>query len=214
MDQYPSNSHSSSAPKPPPKAVEDKKIVQITTGEVVRKKRSLGKRIRETFMGGDAKGAWAYIVGDVLIPAARDMIVDASTQGVERVVFGESRSSSRRGGSRSAGPNGYVPYNRPSAFRSGGAREEPRNMSRRARATHDFDEIILASRVEADAVLDQLSYLIEKYETATVADLYEMVNLAKNFTDDKWGWSNMENASVSRVRNGYLLNLPAPEPVE
>ena len=29
-----------------------------------------------------------------------------------------------------------------------------------------------------------------------------------NFTDNKYGWKDLSSASVSRVRDGYLLNLP------
>ena len=87
-------------------------------------------------------------------------------------------------------------------------------MSRRARASHDFDEIILASRVEAEEVIDRLFDLVSRYESATVADLYEMVGVTGNFTDDKWGWTNIRGAGVTRVRNGFLLDLPRPEPLD
>ena len=87
-------------------------------------------------------------------------------------------------------------------------------MSRRAKATHNFDEIILATRHEAEEVIDRLFDLISRYETATVADLYELVGEDRSYTDDKWGWTDIRGAGVQRVRNGYLLNLPRPEPLD
>lgn len=193
---------------------DEKKVERVTSGEVIRRKKPLGKRFAETFGGGDARGVWGYIVLDVLIPAAKDMVADATSQGVERMLFGEARSSSRRGGFRSSGSNGYVSYNRfgPSASRN--RHEETRSISRRSRATHDFDEIILATRVEAEEVIDRLFDLVSRYESATVADLYDLVGATGNYTDDKWGWTDIRGAGVTRVRNGYLLDLPKPEPLD
>ena len=141
------------------------------------------------------------------------------TAGVERMIFGEARSTSRRTGRRPGEP--YINYGRYSrsstASRSGLVPMEGRprpELSRRARASHDFDEIILATRVEADEVIDRLFDLVSKYETATVADLYDLVGISGNYTDDKWGWFDLRGAGVHRVRNGYLLDLPKPEPLD
>lgn len=214
MEDYPTNSR-----RPKPEASDQpKKITKVVEGDVVRRKKTLGRKFKETFMGGDTKGVWEYIMLDVLVPAAKDMIADAASQGVERMVFGEARSTSRRTGQRpSSGVNGYVSYNRyssPVGRSSASGRDERPTMSRRGRASHDFDEIILATRVEAEEVIDRLFDLVSRYETATVSDLYELVGVSGNYTDDKWGWSDIRGAGVTRVRNGYLLDLPRPEALD
>lgn len=210
---YTSNSHKSKDDTDVEKTTtEDKKIEKVVEGEVQRRKKPLGKRFTETFVGDDAKGVWGFVLMDVLVPAAKDMAADAVSQGIERMLFGEARSSSRRTGHRpqSGTSNGYVSYNR---FSSGAParREDHRTVSRRARGSHDFDEIILATRVEAEEVVDRLFELTDRYGSATVADLYELVGISGNYTDDKWGWVDLRGAGVSRVRNGYLLDLPKPE---
>jgi hypothetical protein len=216
MEQFPANSHKTRA-APDETKPDQKKVEKIVEGDVVRRKTPLGKRFAQTFFGGDAKGVVAYIVMDVLIPAAKDTVADAFSQGIERMLFGEVRSTSRRTGQRPGGASGYTNYNRyssPSGTRES-RREDPRNnISRRARSSHDFDEIILATRAEATEVVDRLFDLIAKYETATVADLYELVGVSGNYTDDKWGWTDIRGAGVTRVRNGYLLDLPKPEPLD
>lgn len=219
MEAFPSNSHK--AKESEDVQPEPKKIEQVATGEVVRRKKPLGKRFAETFVGGDAKGVAAYVVFDVLVPAAKDMAADAVSQGIERMLFGEARSTSRRTGARpGSGSNGYVSYNRfgssgSSAKFNGHDREEPsRGISRRGRASHDFDEIILATRIEAETVIERLFELIERYGIATVSDLYDLVGITGNYTDANWGWSDMRGADTTRVRNGYLLDLPKPEPVD
>lgn len=90
-------------------------------------------------------------------------------------------------------------------------RDEPRTVSRQARARHDFDEIILENRVEAEEVLDRLFERIEEYGTATVADLYDLVGMTGDYTDNKYGWTGLATASVSRTKGGYVLDLPRPE---
>ena len=202
--KYPPNSDTS---KEPPQ--EEKDLKQVTSGTVKRKKKSLRKQFTETFVGGDAKTALHYVVFDVLIPAAKDMIADAGSQGIEKLIFGDSR---RRGASPpQAGPTGFVSYNR---YAMGSRQTAPqRVMSRQARSRHDFDEIILDERGEAEEVIDRLFEVVSRYGSATVADLYELVGLPGSHTDNKWGWTNLQGAGVSRVRSGFLLDLPEPEPL-
>lgn len=216
MSEFPSNSHKKANADSKENVTETKKVVKITTSDAVLRKKSLGKRFSETFVGGDAKGVGMYVVMDVLIPAAKDMVADAMSQGVERMLFGEVRSSSRRTGMRPGGSGGYINYNRPqSSPTSGYRREEPRvNPSRRARASHNFAEIILPNRIEAEQVIDRLIDLVNRYDTATVADLYDLVGADRSYTDDKWGWTDLRGAGVTRIREGYLLDLPRPEPLD
>lgn len=204
---YPSNSHKSRSPEP---AKEEKKIERLVTTEVVRRKKSLGKRFTDIFVSGDKKSVMSYVTFDVILPAAKEMVSDAFTQGIERMLFGESRGRRPSGASR----NGYVAYNSRYSTPVARTREEPRTISRRARGSHDFDEVILGTRVEAEEVIDRLYELIEKYQTASVHDLYELVGVDGSYTDDKWGWNDLRGARVTQVRGGYLLDLPKPEPLD
>lgn len=207
MDNFPSNSQRPVKPKSEGKEV--KKVEKVIEGEVVRRKKPLSKRFAETFMGGSAKGVWEYVLMDVLIPAAKDTITDAVSQGVERMIFGDSRSPSSRA-RRSGSSYGYTSYNKMSSTYSS-RRDNRREPSHRARSSHDFDEIILSTRVEAEEVIDRLFDLVSKYETASVADLYDLVGVNGSYTDEKWGWTDLRGAGVSRTRSGYLLDLPRPE---
>lgn len=189
---------------------DDKNVERVTSGEVIRRKKSFRKQFSETFVAGDAKTAVRYVIFDVLLPAAKDMIVEAGSQGIEKLIFGESR---RRGSTPpQAGPTGYVSYNR---YSMGNRAASPqRALSRQARARHNFDEIVLEQRTEAEEVIDRLFDLVSRYESATVADLFELVGIAATHTDHKWGWTDLQGAGVSRTRGGYLLDLPEPSPLD
>ena len=207
MDQLPSNSQLTKKTEPEP-VVETKKVEKVVSGKVIQRKKPLGKRFLETFFGKE-NSVWSYVLHEILLPAAKDTIADVVSQGVERAVYGEPRSSSRRTGSRPGGGNGYVSYNR---FSSGPRREEPsRVMSQRARATHDFREIILPTRPEALAVIDAMAELASKYDQVTVSDLYDLVGVTSTFADEKWGWRDIRGIGPTRVHGGYLLDLPEPE---
>jgi hypothetical protein len=220
MPEFPANSHAAKDPHPtkgePPKQ-EDKKIEKVVTGAVVRRKKPIGRRLIETFVGGDSKTAVQYVLMEVLVPAAKDMLTDAISQGVERLVYGEARSSSRRTGARPSGSS-YVNYNRYASSSNPPFRPDPREPARtisaRARASHSFEDIVLATRAEAEEVIDRLFELSEKYGQATVGDLYELVGITGNYTDDRWGWNDLRGSGVTRVRNGYLLDIQKPEPLE
>ena len=204
--EFPPNSDASKRETPQDQS---KDLKQVTSGEVRRKKKSLRKQFSETFVAGDVKTAVQYMVLDVLLPAAKDMVWEAVSEGFHKLIFGDS---SRRRGSTppQSGPMGYVQYNRYSRSMS----SPQRAMSRQARARHNFDEITLESRAEAEQVIDQLFDVVSRYESATVADLYELVGLSSAHTDHKWGWTDLRGAGVSRTRNGYLLDLPEPNPLD
>lgn len=204
--EYPPNSEAS---KREPEQRDDKNIERVTSGDAIRKKKSLRKQLRETFIAGDLKTSIRYVTFDILLPTIRDMLWEAGSGGIEKLIFGDSR---RRGSTvPQSGPTGYVSYNR---YSMGNRASGPaRAMSRMARARHDFDEIVLESRVEAEEVIDRLFDLVSRYETATVADLYELVGISSSHTDHKWGWTSLRGAGVSRVRDGYLLDLPDPIPL-
>ena len=205
MEDFPPNSKHKD-PVPP----EEKHIERVTSSDPIQRKTPLAKRLAGTFIGGTPRNTMDYVVFQVVIPAARDMLADAATQGFERLIFGEGRAGRRRPMSNAA--TGHISYNR---FAQASRVATPRrSISQRARANHDFGELVLQSRAEAESVIERMYDILGKYETVSVSDLYELVGIASTHQDRKWGWSDLRGANVSRVRNCYLLDLPEPEPFD
>lgn len=214
ITDFPSNSkstrkHRVSAPNPKP---EERHIEKVVSGKVIKQKKGLGRKFAEAFVGDDSKNVGEYVIYDVLIPAAKDTIVDMVKGAIEMLMFGEKRSRNiRRDSGRS-----HTSYG--SYFKTNDREREPRDdrrdISKTGRARHDFDEVILESRGEAEEVLSNLVDFIIDYGQATVADFYDLVGITTNFADNKWGWTDLRNASVSRVRGGYLINLPRTQPLD
>lgn len=209
IPDYPSNSFTS---REKAEREENKNIKRVTTEEPRRRRKSLRKQFSETFVAGDTHSTSRYIVFDVLIPAARDTIVEVFTQGINNLIYGDNR---RRGGSYRttppSGPTGVVNYQ---GYSISNRQTGPqRVMSRNARTRHDFDEIVLVSRPEAETVIENMFEIISRYGVASVADLYGLVGIDSTHVDNKWGWTDMRGAGVTRVRGGYLLDLPDPQPL-
>lgn len=202
------------------KQSEDKKdgprVEPIFEGEVIRRKTPIRKSLANTFLGtSDTKGVMGYVWFDILVPAAQNMFVDATIGGVERLVRGESYSG-RPGSYR---PSSYqsshgVSYNSrytSPASRGGGRQADARpGLSRQARAMHDFREIIIHDRIKAEEIVEKLYFLTDHFGQARVADLYDLLNITSDHPDTRYGWTNLTNARVTRVSDGFLLDLPQP----
>jgi hypothetical protein len=164
----------------------------------------------ETFVGEDISSVGSYILYDVLIPAAKSTITEM-IQILPELLFYNGEKRGYRATKRDSGRS-YVSYNNYSSRdRDRDRRDDRRTISDRNRALHNFDEIVLESRADADDVLDHLADLISEYGQATVADLYDLVGITGSFTDNRYGWTEIGGSSSSRLRSGgYVLNLPRP----
>ena len=182
----------------------------VVTGEVVRKRKSKIQNVAETFFGGDLKDVASYVVVDVMIPAAKDMLYDTVSQGFSRLLFGEVRQ-------RTASTNrDYTSYGSMSRDRSVRRVDQSRRNGRddtfRDRiSSNDFDDITFRDRRDAEAVMDTLMDTIDHYGQCSVADLLKASGMSPKYTDYDSGWHDLSRASISRYRDGYVLNMPRTE---
>ena len=211
---FPGNSHTEKVKK---KKQEEEKpvknIEKVVEGTVVQRKRGWWRRVQDAMTGDDAQTVGAYILYEVAIPAFRDLIFDIIRNGAERSLYGEVRPS--RGSGRGFGRNNAINYGSMSRSRDDrDYRNERREVSSRARRNHDFGEIIIPDRGEAEEVIDRLVDLIDRFGVATISDLYDLVGVTSDHSDEKWGWYNLASARAVRTRDGYLLDLPRTEPID
>lgn len=200
-EEYTSNSHRSKEGKT--EALTDrKKVEKVVHGRVRTKPKSGVSKITDIFISEDAANVKSYIVMDVLVPAVKKAISDIVRDGIDMILYGESK------GRKSSSASGYVSYRDYS-------RSDDRDRFRdsRSRSSYAHDDIILDSRGEAEEVLTRMDELIDTYGNVSVADLYDLVGKSSEYTDNKYGWTNIRNAEPIRVRNGYMLKLPRALPI-
>jgi hypothetical protein len=213
LKSYPSNSRKIRVEKVEPEQAPRKPLEKVVTGVVVKKKKNFLDNVAETFFGDDAKNVGQYIVWDVLIPAAKETVRDMVSTGIEMLLFGENgRGRLSRGRDRGSSKP-YISYNTISD-RSRERTIRPERLEARSRSRHNFDEIIFESWAEADGVLDGLLDALGEYQTVSVADFYDLAGIASEFSDNKYGWENLSQAGVQRTRDGYIVVLPKPYPLE
>lgn len=178
---------------------EPKKDDKVVQGEVVVKRKGKAQKVAETFFGGDLRDVASYVVMDVLVPNAKDMLYDMVSQGFSRLLFGEVR---QRSTSRS---RSYTSYSSMSTSRTSRRYDEPKPRG------NDFDDITFRDRRDAEAVLDTLRDSLDRYGQCSVAELLKAAGITPKYTDYDIGWSNLSRVSISRYRDGYVLNMPRVE---
>lgn len=218
-NEFPPNSK---RPRPQETKPEDeKKIEQVTTSPVESRKKPLFRRFMNIFIGGDSKSVANYVLMDVLVPQAKEMLAEATSQGIERMIYGESSQGRRRGAGHRVAGNG-TPYNRYAVrgnnpLGRAGAADRPVMAEPRSQ---DMDDLLFATHIEAETTLDRMYDMLRDYETVSVADLNSLIGRSSSYTDQKWGWTNLQGSRIyrnlgSRDRNrGYILELPRITPID
>lgn len=188
---------------------EKKNIEKIVTGDVIQKPKSIGHKFKDIFFGGDFKLAMKFVSAEVLLPALRNLIVDSVTKGAERFVYGDST----RGRGRPPEYRPRVQYNNPIYRQDPRIANLPDQVRAHRQSRRDTNDIILTSREEAELVVERLIDIIDKYDVASLSDLYDLLGLPTTHVDNKWGWTFLNNVEVRQVRTGYLIDLPSLEEI-
>lgn len=220
-NEFPPNSHTkreAQSTRTVEKASENHEVTRVTRSKAIQRKKPLHRKFFEAFRPEDARGFVEYVILDVLVTGVKDVVADATISTVENAlgVDGRSRSRSRyRGGSS----GGRTEYNRMSNPRSRDrGRERGRDDDRRREPARgnsaDFTEIVLDTRVEAEEVLETMFEMLSKYDSVSRRSLLSMVGEPHDFPDEDWGWTDLRGARVHKVRDGYLIDLPRPEPLD
>lgn len=183
---------------------DEKRIKDVVTTNVKLKKRKGAAKLADIFITEDISNVKTYIFEDVLIPTIAKTLVDIITDSANMIFLGKTGRSK----TQTYKPNGYVSYSSTSRDRDDRFRERPARSNR-----PNLDEIYFEYAVDAEKVLDSLNELIEAYDVARVADLYDSIHVTCQHTDYNYGWTNLSSADVIKTRDGYLLKLPRAVPL-
>jgi len=201
---YAANSNKS---KQPDKAPEPAALAPVVQNAAVERQQPVGQKFFKAFANDTVGSVGAYLLMDVIVPATKNLISDLVTQGINRMLYGSSRGGSstfqqsRQSYTRFSGGGGST---QTSAVASQQA------YSQQAKATQDTTQLVFTSRVDAEMTLDSLRELIERYGSAKLVNLYQAARVPTDFTDHKYGWTDLSRAQVQQIRQGYIIDLPRP----
>lgn len=194
MESYKSNSHRSKKQQ----ELAEKKVEKVVTGKVKVKNKSEIKKFTDIFFAEDMDMVKEYIINDVIIPKAKDTILDI----VNAILYGKGAKSSNDTMASKVSYNRYYNDGRPV------------ERVKTSKSGYEYYDVTLDSRGEAEEVLYRMDEILETYKIVSVADFYELIGIKGKYTDNKYGWTDISSAVVVPVQGGYRIKLPKAMPLD
>lgn len=206
LNQYRGNSNASKQNETP----EREPMQVVANGKKVPQ--SAGRRFISEFIADDIHTIKDYILWDVLLPAVKNAISDTVTNGIDMLLFGQTRT---RGGNtvKRITPYSSLYSNNVSGNRVVKYNETVQDRRPRSLGGYSYQEVVLATRPEAEDVLAQMRLYLDRYGVVSVGDLYGAVGEIPDMIDNKWGWSDLSGACVQRCSDGFILRMPRVESI-
>ena len=201
-NNLPDNSHSKRNEKKVAEVKEEKRVEKVVHGKVKKKKNSV-RKLTDIFISEDASNVKDYILMDVIVPSVKKAIYDLIVGALDMSLYGGRGGGGKR---PTADKVSYRDYNSVS-------RRDSISDRTRTASGYSYDDIVVETRGEAEAVLSRMDEIMEEYEIVRVADLYDLVGVTGDYTDNKYGWTNIRNAKIVRVRDGYKIDMPRALPI-
>lgn len=70
------------------------------------------------------------------------------------------------------------------------------------------------ARLKAQAIYDKVVAETYQYGMTTVGYLYDLAEREVWHTDFRWGWYDLSNSGVRKVKDGWLIDLPKPVEID
>lgn len=194
MEEYKSNSDRSKEQK---HDLPKRRAEKVITGTATQRRKSGIDKIGSIFLANDVKDVRDYIVEDVLIPTIKRAFYDIICNGTG-MLLGE-RNPSRNGQGNRVSYRAY--YDK---------RDDRQNNSgnSRAKSNYNYNDLIFDNRGDAEVALERMFELLDRFDAVSIADLFDLAGQSCNYIDNKYGWTNLDDARVQPVRGGYIIDLP------
>lgn len=188
-----------------------KAVVKSSSTEEI--KPGLMTRLVRGILGPNGvRAIFTYLGKEVVAPAIKDTIVNSITTGVNMAAYGEDRGRYNSPGWNnpyrsgvSGRTNTYTNYS--SSYHNNDTRET-RGLNQPDR----IKDIYLFSHEDAQIVLDSLRQDILNFGYARLADYYDYAGQpSTNYTDNAYGWRNLNTVRIMPIRGKYIIALPPVE---
>ena len=167
-----------------------KKLGKVTTGNVTVRQQSEVQKLANQFLN------------DYAIPMLKNGVWSLFSSALSLMIFGEDRSRSTSNNNYIRTRNSYEGY-----YDSRVNQNRPNNQQR---MVQNWQNLTSDSRADMDSILDQMKGAIVEYGQVSIGDLYDLAGITANYTDNKYGWHNLDGAYVKAVPGGYSIVFPKP----
>lgn len=185
----------------------------IDKSAIVSTKKPLGQRFKEAFIAEDINDVKSWLIQDVLIPGAKNTILDM----LSMVFFAKDNGHA----------SSYSFY-RPKGYGYSGASYAPYYQSQYGGQTHsqqqksyvshnnkvDYRDIVLQRRDDAQRVVDEMRGRIMEFGQVSIAEMLDFMEITSSYVDNNWGWTNPNCIGIKRMGNGWLIDVTEAEPLE
>ena len=184
---------------------ERKHKIKAPVAKVKTQKKPLRRKMKDIFISSDVSNAKEYLLFEIIVPSIKETIVSVGNNALE-LIFGVSPKKKKN----SSGEPSYAAFYKSS---NSSTREKKDIYSFKTSNRYSNDDVIFETRIDAEDVLDILTEALDTYGNVTVADFKDAIGITGDFIDNEWGWIDLRGSTIKRVRNGYLLILPDPVPI-
>lgn len=184
------------------------------SGEV---KKPFGVRMKEAFVGEDAKSTALYFVTQVAGPRLGDAVIDiidnifdAMKDSARVALFGED-AAARRGRLGNPSNASYIRNVNYTSYSRGRDTRSVRARDRMRANVHDYRFCEFSSREEAADVWENLNEILDLHPYVTVNDFWTVQNQSNRCTSvgAEMGWTDIgSEARIIRSGQSYILDLP------
>jgi len=178
-----------------------KKLEKVTTGKVTMRQQSDIQKVANAFLAEDLATVKERIITDYAIPMLKNGIWSIFSSALSLMIFGEDRSRSQSSNYVRGSSNSYDRY------------YANQNRQVNQRVIPNWQNLTSDSRADMENILDQMRLAIQEYGQVSIGDLYDLADMTSNFTDNKYGWKDLDSAYIKNVPGGYSIVFPKPVPL-
>lgn len=191
--------------------VEGKRPPLKKATDLVKTKSTL-RSIKDTFFEEDFSTVASGLKKDVIVPQIKSFFFNLIIGGLERALYGSNRPHSSNTNYSSSLIRTYT---QPANYTNYSKAQSNAPSAPTKKQKLNLGELVFSNYGAAKDLLTTLKVEIQQRGSVTVAQLYEATTSEDemkdlDFTNNYYGWKNLDNAQIVSVYNGYQLILPKP----
>lgn len=213
IKDFPSNSKTIKK-KEVGKLTEKKEIKPIVDSKVLKRKKTLGEKFKNSFISDESKDVKSYIIKDVIVPYLKNMFSEIIRGSTEMILYGgetpnvldmHRRSTTGRQGYYANRTSYNTAYN--NTVRNSNAGRVTTQVKPNG---FGLDEIVFTNKRDAQKVAEYMLTYLEQYDVFSLAEFFELCGMDSEWTHTKYGWSAPLEISIVQIKDGWMLDLPLP----